>query len=558
MRENARATRGFSELVAQVRTRKLAFAAARALAPLFLAAVLASAEEPKGMAGMPAASAGEPGSTPGADAGPAGFSRSTIRLSPAQGQAIGVKFAVAERRSMEKIIRTVGRFDVDERRAAEVNLKVGGWIHELFADYTGRPVRKGEALFTIYSPDLLTAEQEYLLARQTEARLRQSSVPGAAESAQDLLLASRQRLKLWDFNDRQIRALEEGGKPSLYQTIYSPIGGVVLEKTVLRGSRVEPGAMLYKVADLSKLWVNADVYEYEIPFVRVGQEAEITLAYYPGQVLRARLSFVYPTLDAKTRTVKVRFELPNQGSPELRPEMYGNVLLRVPAGERLVVPSAAILDSGRKQVVFVDGGGGRLEPREVQAGDRFDDHREVREGLEAGERVVASATFLVDSESKLQAAESMMGMMGAIGMGDWKMESARPMDMGGDGAEEEAAAPPRERPPRAPAQPAEKRVGDLHVSVFPAAGDAKVGASPIRVRVLDSAGAPVADARVSFNYTMDMPGMTIEQAEAKSLGDGVYEGMASFTMGGPWSLVVEIARPGKPSLREKFTVRVGG
>jgi len=471
-----------------------------------------------------------------------GFARAPIRLDGIQQQAIGLTYGTVERRPLEQVIRTVGRLDYDERKLAEVTLKVEGYIGDLFVDYTGKPVRKGDALFTIYSPELVTAQEEYLLAHETLGRLGGSNVPSALDSARSLVRASRERLRLWDLTDQQVRALEESRKHELYQTIYSPISGVVIEKMAFKGHRTEPGMPLYKIADLSTIWVYADIYEYELPFVQVGQEARITLAYYPAEEWTARLTYVYPSIDPKTRTAKVRFELPNSGKHQLLPEMYGNVELHVPAGERLTVPETAVLDSGRRQVVFVASTDGQLVPRDVKLGSRFDYYVEVLEGLSPGERVVTSANFLVDSESKLQAAESMMGMMGAIGMGDWKMESARPMEMGGQ------AGPGQE----------ERRVGDLMVAVSVAAGPAKVGENAIRVRVRDASGAPVKGAAVSFSYTMDMPGMSIEQARAQERGDGMYEGSARFTMAGPWGLVVQIERPGKPPAREKFTLRVSG
>src|SRR5437764_7349138 len=262
-----------------------------------------------------------------------------------------------------------------------------------------------------------------------------------------------------------------------------------------KGHRTEPGMPLYKIADLSTVWVYADIYEYELPFVQVGQEARITLAYYPAEEWTARLTYVYPSIDPKTRTAKVRFELPNSGKHQLLPEMYGNVELHVPAGERVAVPETAVLDSGRRQVVFVASTDGQLVPRDVKLGSRFDDSVEVLEGLSPGERVVTSANFLVDSESKLQAAESMMGMMGAIGMAHVTMEGARPMQMAGG---EQAA-------PGGAGAGETKQMGDLRVTVFPAGETATVGENAIRVRVEDAAGAPVAGAGVSFSYTMDMP-----------------------------------------------------
>jgi Cu(I)/Ag(I) efflux system membrane fusion protein len=522
---------------------------------------VASANDGEGTAGMNPPAGARPAGNDSAANAPDGTdaARATIRLDAKQRQIAGLTFGTAERRALDKVVRTVGRFDVDERRVAAVALKVGGYVEKLFVDYTGRAVRRGEPLFSIYSPDLVSAEQEYLLALQTQRALANSQVPSASQSAASLVRASRERLRLWDLTEPQIRQLEESGTASLHRIIRSPVSGIVLEKMVIAGQSVQAGMTLFRIADLSTIWVYGDVYEYELPFVKVGQPAEIRPSYAPGRTLHATVAYVYPTLDPKTRTARVRFDLTNTEDLLLRPEMYGNVELHVPLGERLVVPKSAVLDSGRRQLVFVAAAGGRLAPREVKIGDRVDDWVEVREGLSAGDHVVISANFLVDSESQLQAAESMMGMMGAIGMGDWKMESAKPMSMGGEepppaepmpatNGEGAAAAPPAE----------EKRVGDLMISVFPAAASATVGDSAIRVRVRDSSGAPVQQAKVTLNYTMDMPGMSIASAEAQPRGDGTYEGIAKFTMGGPWSVVVQIERPGKPALRERFVVRVGG
>lgn len=485
-------------------------------------------------------------------------SRAAIRLDANQQQAAGLTYGAAERRSLEKVIRTVGRFDVDERKITAVTLKVGGYVKELFADYTGKLVRKGEPLFSFYSPDLVSAEQEYLLARETGKALARSTVPSVAESAASLLRASRERLRLWDLSEAEIRAIEEAGKPALYETIRSPASGIVLEKSIVAGQSVQAGAMLYRLADLSTIWVYGDVYEYELPFVKAGQPAEIRPSYAPDRAFQARVAYVYPTLDAKSRTVKVRFELDNTADRFLRPEMYGTVELHVPLGERLVAPKSAVLDSGRRQLVFVSGGDGRLMPREVQTGDRVDDWVEITSGLSAGERVVTSANFLVDSESQLQAAESMMGMMGAIGMGDHKMESARPMSMGSEAPPDVPTPPTGAGASAKQSAMQEKRVADVWVAVLSATETVKVGESAVRVRLRDASGAPVTRAKVRIDYSMDMPGMSIASAEARELGDGVYEGTAKFTMGGAWSVVVDVDRPGKPRLREKFVVRVAG
>jgi membrane fusion protein, copper/silver efflux system len=471
---------------------------------------------------------------------PPDASRAPIRLDPAQQQALGLTWGTVERRPVEKVIRTVGRVDFDERRLALVTLKVGGFIETLHANYTGQTLRKGDPLFTLYSPELLTAQREYLLARETERRLRGSTLDEARASAAALVRASRERLRLWDLSPQQMRALDESGQAKHDLTIASPIAGVVIEKTVVAGQRVEPGAVLYRIADLSTVWVWGDVHEPDLPLVRVGQEAMLTFTADPGQRFAAHVAWVAPVLDAKTRTAQIRFELPNASDSPLRPGMYGNLELHAPLGERLVVPASAVLDSGRRQIVFADGGDGRLVPREVHVGVRFEDAVEVLDGVAAGERVVTSANFLIDSESRLRAAESMIGMMGSLGMGGVDMGGARPMEMAGG----EAAAGE------------EKRVGDLRIVVAPARGSATVGENAIRVRIADTTGAPVKGAAVRFSYTMDMPGMTIEETPAREVEDGAYEGAARFTMGGPWSLVVQVERPGKPPVREKFTLRV--
>ena len=235
-----------------------------------------------------------------------------VQLSPMQRQLIGVTYGVVEKRPLTKVIRTVGRVEYDERKLAEVTLKTAGWIQDLYADYTGKLIKKGQPLFTIYSPDLVTTQQEYLLALRTQEQLKDSHVPGALESAESLVQASRNRLLLWDLTAAQIRALEESSKPQLYQTIYSPISGFIIEKMAFKGHRVEPGMALYKIADLSTIWVHADIYEYELPFIREGQEAVITLAYDPSEQWRGTVDYIYPYLDTQTRTNKVRFVFPTQ------------------------------------------------------------------------------------------------------------------------------------------------------------------------------------------------------------------------------------------------------
>lgn len=327
-------------------------------------------------------------------------------------QTIGVKYELAARRPLENIIRTVGRVAVDERRLAKVTIKFHGWIEQLFVSATGDHVKKGQELFTIYSPDLVATQEEYLLALQGRKQLGESELPEVARSSQDLLEATRHRLHLWDITEDHIRDLERTKQVTKTLPIHSPISGTVIRKEVLQGTHVEPGEELYTIADLSRIWVLADIYEYELPFVKVGQKADVTLSYDSSRVLTGRVGFIYPTLDAKTRTAKVRFELDNLDET-LKPDMYTNVELEVDLGKRLAIPQEAIIESGRKQVVFLHHGGGKLEPRFIKTGVKTGEWSEVLEGLKEGDHVVTSANFLIDSESRLKSAvEGMGGMSG--------------------------------------------------------------------------------------------------------------------------------------------------
>ena len=327
-------------------------------------------------------------------------------------QTIGVKYEPVARHKLHKLIRTVGRVAVDERRVAKVTIKFHGWIERLFVSAMGDHVKKGQELFTIYSPDLVATQEEYLLALQGRKQLGESEFPEVARSSQELLEATRHRLHLWDISEDHIRDLERTKQVTKTLPIHSPITGTVIRKEVVQGSHVEAGEELYTIADLSRLWVLADIYEYELPFVKVGQQASVSLSYDPGTVLTGRVGFIYPTLDPKTRTARVRFELDNTGET-LKPDMYANVELGVELGTRLAIPQEAIIESGRKQVVFIHHGGGKLEPRLIKTGVKTGEWSEVLEGLKEGDHVVTSANFLIDSESRLKSAiDSMGGMPG--------------------------------------------------------------------------------------------------------------------------------------------------
>jgi len=340
-------------------------------------------------------------------------SAGTVQISPERQQLIGVKFGTVEMKPLEKVIRTVGRVDYDEKRIVTVSPKIGGWIEDLYVDFTGRYVRQGEPLLTIYSPELVSTQEEYLIALRAKKDLAKSPFPEVVGSGQSLAESAKRRLKLWDITDDQIRILEETGEPKKTMTLYSPFGGFVLEKAAFKGMNVMPGMALFKLADLSVVWVLADIYEYELPYVRLGQQASVQLSYIPGETFTGKAIYIYPSLNPETRTARVRFELPNpQG--KLKPEMYANVEIKVRLGQKVAVPEGAIIDTGVRQMAIIDKGNGYFEPREVKVGAKVDNYYEVIKGLKAGERVVTSANFLIDSESKLK--EAMAGMAGMPGM----------------------------------------------------------------------------------------------------------------------------------------------
>ncbi len=352
----------------------------------------------------------------------------TFVVSPVKQQLIGVKFSTAEVLPLQKTIRAVGRIEYNERKVAVMNLKISGWIQNLYVDYTGQFVRKGQPLFDIYSPELVSTQEEYLLALKAvidqkmmskpdtlgasiSTESKSTSNPGVLVNPAEVLKTARQRLLLWDITEEQIAELEKRGKSDTYLTIYSPISGYVINKTALKGMHVEPGMELYKIADLSTVWLYADVYEYELPYVKVGQEAEVKLAYYPSQLFKGRITYVFPYLNPNTRTARVRIEFPNREG-KLKPEMYADAEIRVNLGKKLAIPESAVLDTGVRQIVFVDKGDGLFEVRFVKLGARAEGLYEIKEGLKTGERVVSYANFLIDAESKVQGVLQRIEMIG--------------------------------------------------------------------------------------------------------------------------------------------------
>ena len=332
---------------------------------------------------------------------------SPVRISEAKRQLIGVKTSEVTRAPFERTIRAVGRVTFDETRLRHVHTKIAGFVEKLYANVTGEVVHQGQPLLDIYSPELLASQQEYLVALQSRQRTAGSSIPSVASSGDALVASSRRRLELFDLSDDQIREVETSGKARRTVTLYAPISGTILDRTVTQGQRIEPETDLLTMADLSHVWVLASVYQYELPFVRQGQRASMTLSYLPGKTYEGRVSLVYPVIDAATRTAQVRIEFPNAGL-ELKPDMYAQVTLTADLGERTAVPASAVMDTGDRSIAFVDKGKGYFEPRDVKIGLRLPDSYEVLGGLDPGEHVLTSANFFVDSESKLKAALAAM------------------------------------------------------------------------------------------------------------------------------------------------------
>ncbi|MFQ6105185.1 MAG: efflux RND transporter periplasmic adaptor subunit [Candidatus Glassbacteria bacterium] len=335
--------------------------------------------------------------------------RAGVKVSPEKQQLIGVTFDTAHVSDLSMKIRTVGRLTYDETKIVKVHTRISGWVEKLHIDYTGKEVKKGEPLFSLYSPQLYSTQEEYLLALEGESLLSASSMPGTSEMAQSLSEATRRRLLLWDITEDQIASLERTGRSEVDLEIVSPIDGFVIEKNAFEGKYVSPGDILYTIADLKKIWAIADVYEYELPYVKVGQEAKITLSYFPGEEFIGRITYVYPYLNNAARTAQVRFEIDNEDL-KLKPDMYVNVQLEIDLGPRLLVPSGAILYAGDRYVAYVKKDEKNFEPREIITGVSSDGYVEVLDGIIEGEMVVTSANFLLDSESQLRAA--VMSMIG--------------------------------------------------------------------------------------------------------------------------------------------------
>lgn len=324
-----------------------------------------------------------------------------LEISPEKQQLIGVEFGQAELTQATSSFHANGKVAQDETRVVRVHSKIEGWIEQVSVDFTGARVEKGQPLLTIYSPEMLASEQEYLLALHARDVLKASPLKEAAENSDSLIRASRTRLELWDFGRDQIEEIEKTGKPVRAITLFAPATGYVMSRNAFPGQKVTPDTELYAIADLSRVWVMADVFEADAANVRMGQGAVVTLPYEGGRRFGSRVSYILPQVDPASRTLKVRLEASN-ADLRLKPDMFVDVEFQVVSGRKLTVPAEAVLDAGLRKTVFVDHGDGHLEPRPVETGDRFGDRVEIVSGLKPGERIVTSGNFLIDSESQLR------------------------------------------------------------------------------------------------------------------------------------------------------------
>jgi RND family efflux transporter MFP subunit len=438
--------------------------------------------------------------------------RGEITIDPRRQQLIGVRIAPVRRTTITHDVRAAGVVRFDETRQAEITTKVDGWIRNLRADYTGRTIARGETLFTFYSPALLAAQSEYLLAVRGHARAASSDLPSVRDYAERLHQAARERLQRWDLTDADIGAIEERGQASDTVTFRSPVSGTIVEKMAVEGMRVTAGQTLFRVADLSVVWVEADVPEQDMAIIRVGQPATVRVDAFPDEPLTGRTTYVYPTVDENTRTAKVRFQFANRGG-RLKPGMFATVQMTGRETTGLTVPADAVLDAGKDQLVFIALGEGRFEPRPVKIGRRTREDIEIVDGVQEGEQVAGGAAFFLDSESQLRAA----------------IQSYQP--------------PPEQAVSAAVAE-------RLDITLRPQPDPPRTGENMLEVTVRDANGQPVADADVTATFfmaampTMNMPAMR-SQAKLPSSGAGVYRGSAQVMTAGRWEVTVDVSRGGQ-------------
>jgi RND family efflux transporter MFP subunit len=368
----------------------------------------------------------------------------TVQITPEKQQLIGVKYEQVELGGGSRTIRAVGKVAIDETRIGHVHTKVEGWIDKVFVDFTGKLVKKGQPMLTIYSPDMLASQRELLLAAKAKTIMRDSALPSGFDQSESLLQATRRRLELWDLSEAQIDQVLRTGEPIKNITVYSPMTGYITDRKAFPQVKVMPDTDLYTIVDLSRVWIMADVFEYEAPNIHIGETARVSLQALPGKSFSARIDYLQPEVDPMTRTLKVRLNMDNPGVM-LKPDMYADIEFRVNIPSKLTVPADAVLNAGERKTVFVDRGNGYFEPRQVKTGEREGDRIQILSGLSQGERIVTSGNFLIDSESQMKAAAS--GMGGMAGMPGMTNKPAKP----------ETPA----NQPKAPGKPRAKEMGDM-------------------------------------------------------------------------------------------------
>jgi Cu(I)/Ag(I) efflux system membrane fusion protein/cobalt-zinc-cadmium efflux system membrane fusion protein len=450
-----------------------------------------------------------------------------VQLSPQRLQSIGVKLGRVQRKEVSTEISSAGNVALDETRVSYVQVRFPGFIQKVFVDATYQYVRQGQPLFTVYSPDIVATEREYLVARGNQKEVAHSTIPGVGSGAASLLDAAIARLKQWQVPQSEIERIQSTGEVGQEIEIDSPVSGYITERKAYPSTAVQPDLRLYTITDLSTVWVNAQVFQNDLGQVKVGAPASISADTYPGRAFTGRVDFIYPDVDMATRTARVRIVLQNL-DPPLSPGMFVKVSLRSPMGEQLIIPASGVLQSGTRQIAFVDRGDGYLEPREVQLGTRVGDDFVVLKGLRAGEQIVTSANFLIDSESQLQAS-----------LGSY--------------------APPPPGAGNAASSNAPKANADLTSQPDPP----RKGSNVFRVKLTDAKGTPVSGAQVSVSFFMAaMPAMNMAamrtDVKCADKGNGLYEGPGQLGSGGTWQATITATKDGQTIVNKQFSVNATG
>jgi RND family efflux transporter MFP subunit len=456
--------------------------------------------------------------------------RTPIQLTPQRMQSIGVVIGKVESKPVNTELRFYGNVQVDERRQAYVQTRFAGWVRKVYADATGNFIGKGQPLFTIYSPDLVSTEHEYLLAKKNSESLQQSKVSGVASGASSLFSAAKERLLQWEVSPAEIEKLDQGGKVITDLTVNSPVSGYITQKNALPNMYVQPETMLYTVADLSDVWVLAQVFQSDAGKIKPGDPAEVTVDAYPGRVFNGRVDYILPQLDMNTRTLPVRLVFANPGL-KLRPGMYVNVCAKLPMGRQLVVPASAAFHSGTKNLVFVYRDEGNIEPREVELGPQVGDELVVTKGIKAQEQIVTSANFLIDSEAQLQAAA------GAL-----------------------VPPPPGAGQAASMNTPAQQQAS-VELTTDP--DPPHKGGNTVRVKLTGQDGKPIAGANVTVTFFMAaMPAMGMAAMKtvisAGDKGGGMYEGKGDLGSGGTWQVTIRAQQNGQTIANKQLTLNATG